>query len=126
VTAYRSDLVTGVVELDSNGVVTHSTALPLYPPGLLFGVPESQLLGAHISTLLPQVTTATPLAALFEPGFGGYLAPVSVTDALRKRSNLKMMERGGGGKRLPGPVNVMMTVHKMVCGVNHRGQLVCF
>jgi hypothetical protein len=114
-TPCRSDLATGVVELDPSGLVTHSTSLPLYPPGLLFGVPEAQLLGSHISSLLPQVTPSTPLAHLFDPGFGGHLAPVSVTEAIRKRSNLKSMEKGS--KRLPGPVNVMMTMHRMVGGM---------
>jgi hypothetical protein len=78
---FRADLATGVVEVDASGTITHSTSLPLYPPGLLFGAPESSLLGAHISTLLPQVTPGTPVGSLFEPGFGGVLAPVSMQEA---------------------------------------------
>jgi hypothetical protein len=81
---YRADLATGVVELDSTGTITHSTALPLYPPGLLFGAPEASLLGSHISSLLPQVTPGTPVTQLFEPGFGGTLAPVSMQEAMAR------------------------------------------
>jgi hypothetical protein len=45
--------MSGIIELDPSGTIAHSTALPLHPPGLIFGLPEHHMLGHHISKLLP-------------------------------------------------------------------------
>ncbi|KAJ9519310.1 hypothetical protein QJQ45_023113, partial [Haematococcus lacustris] len=121
---WRADLVTGVLELDEAGTVLHSTALPLYKPGLLFGVPcdrmpavvvrplthcfaPGELQGTHISKFFPTAKNA-PVNAFMVPGFGAPTQQPS-GEASRKKSNLKVPHMRN--RNLPGPVNVMVVKH---------------
>ncbi|KAJ9519258.1 hypothetical protein QJQ45_017921, partial [Haematococcus lacustris] len=121
---WRADLVTGVLELDEAGTVLHSTALPLYKPGLLFGVPcdrmpavvvrplthcfaPGELQGTHISKFFPTAKNA-PVSAFMVPGFG-VPAQQPSGEASRKKSNLK--SQNVTNRKTPGPVNIMLVKH---------------
>ncbi|GFH12536.1 PAS domain-containing protein [Haematococcus lacustris] len=65
---WRAELACSVVELNEAGqVVGPDAALPLYPPGLLFGVHATQLVGRHISHFLPDLASMGDLSCLLEP-----------------------------------------------------------
>ncbi|KAL6764391.1 hypothetical protein V8C86DRAFT_3084217 [Haematococcus lacustris] len=65
---WRAELACSVLELNEAGqVVGPDAALPLYPPGLLFGVHATQLVGRHISHFLPDLASMGDLSCLLEP-----------------------------------------------------------
>lgn len=55
-----------MLEVDSHGKIVGTNEHKLYPPGLVFGVPNEALKGKHISRLLP--VGERPVTDLFEAG----------------------------------------------------------
>lgn len=71
VTLYKSELLTGVLHLDSQGtIIDQPGRLQLYPPGLLLGVDLSALAGHHVSKVVPQMK-GRPLNDIFLLNSGG-------------------------------------------------------
>lgn len=65
---WRTDLLTGVLELDAAGRVVPKPAPPLYPAGLIFGLPHKALMSTHITDLLPVSGSGSgAVAQLFVP-----------------------------------------------------------
>lgn len=57
-----------MLEIDPTGKIVNVSEHALYPPGLLFGVPNDLLLRKQISKLLP--LGDRPISDLFEPSLG--------------------------------------------------------
>jgi hypothetical protein len=65
----QADLLTGLLHLDQSGRVAELSDLPLHQPGLLLGASDSDLLGSHISEILPS-TTDRAISDFYLPDLG--------------------------------------------------------
>ncbi|KAJ9513849.1 hypothetical protein QJQ45_020929, partial [Haematococcus lacustris] len=103
---WRADLLTGVLELDAEGLVVNTDANPLCSAGLIFGSAPTALMGSHISQLLALERRVTA-SDLF------HTLPQTIT-----------VDRGrAGGASLPGGLRGSMKrreTKSSKVGVEHR------
>lgn len=113
---WRADLVTSILELGHNGQILNTREMPLYPPGLVFGVPSNSMRGMHISKYLPMLSGTSMHALFVVNGLGGETAPVvqngMVEDVAGKRSNLKGVAASLAAKaERVGPIHYLKVRH---------------
>ena len=104
---WRADLLSAVVELDSQGNVTQLgiKEQPVYSPQLLLGLPEGMLAGAHISSLLPTHGKSHVEALFTEGGLGA--VPKGKGPGGRGKGGIKGFSR----RRAVGPAQIVKLAH---------------
>lgn len=103
---WRSDLCSGVVELDQSGNIVSSNDFKLYPPAMLMGLTNDAMINRPISRFLP-AAEGKAITDFFNEGFG-VTRKVDGNEPSKPRSLLKM---SGGRRQTAGPVNVMTVRH---------------
>jgi hypothetical protein len=103
--------MSGVIELDASGTIVHSTALPLHPPGLIFGLPEHHMLGQHISNLLPVAPTTA--AARYVPA--GAVMFTWLQPSTRMQPKHVICKAWRLLPTAAGITRVMMPLHNLLC-----------